>query len=74
MTATQVIGSGFVSLTPDGGVPLTSNLNASAADDVANFTAVAVGADGRIRVSAGGTVTTDVLLDVVGAFTRQPSP
>jgi len=72
VTATQVIGSGFVSLTPDGGVPLTSNLNASGAADVANFTAVAVGADGRIRVSVGGTVTTDVLLDIVGTFARQP--
>ena len=70
-----IVGSGFLSLTPDGGVPQTSNLNASAgAGDVANFTAVAVGADGRIRVSAGGPVTEDVLLDIVGTFSSQPPP
>jgi len=56
-------------------VPMTSNLNVSTgAGDVANFTAVAVGVDARIRVSAGGTGTEDVLLDIVGSFSRQPPP
>jgi len=75
LTATQIAGSGYLSLSPDDGVPLTSNLNTSTgAGDVANLTAVAVGADARIRVSAGGTIAEDVVLDIVGSFARRSPP
>jgi hypothetical protein len=68
LTATGVIRSGYVTAWADRDVPLASNLNHQRGDVIPNLTAVAVAADGHLRLfsSAGGT---RLVFDVAGWFT-----
>ncbi len=68
LTATEITGGGFVSLSPDEQqVPTTSNLNV-VASDVANLTLVGTGSDGRFRAAAGGQRGQVLLFDALGWF------
>ena len=68
VTVTNPTATGFVSLSPTGGlVPLASNLNFVAGQTIANLVVAQVGAGGKVDITnlAGHT---DVIADVVGYY------
>jgi hypothetical protein len=67
LTATRTAGAGYLTAFPCGTTqPNASNLNMSGRGDVANFAIVAPDATGRVCVFS--SVTTDLVVDVFGAF------
>lgn len=71
VTATNPKGLGHLAVYPGGGpVPTTSSLNFAAGQPVANAVIVPVGADGTIKVFNGAWLPTDVVIDVVGYYSK----
>jgi PKD repeat protein len=71
VTTTDTQGSGFVSAYPDGAAtPISSNLNFTAGQTVANAVIVPVGPDGKIDLLDQGTLAgnIDLIADVTGYF------
>ena len=68
VTATRSAAPGYITVWPDGAMPLASNLNIElAGQTVPNLVIVPVGADGSIRLfTSGGT---DLIVDILGRFT-----
>ena len=74
ITATGGSQYGYISAYPDGTAqPGTSNLNYVAGTSVANLAIVPVGADGEIDLHNGTAGTTQLIGDVSGYFTSDPS-
>ncbi|MFE0578068.1 PKD domain-containing protein [Streptomyces sp. NPDC058874] len=72
VTVTNPREAGHLSVFPGGGsVPITSNLNFTAGQTVANAVIVPVGPDGTIDVRNGAWAGTDVVVDVVGYYSTQ---
>lgn len=73
VTATEADGWGYVTVYPDGDVPVASNLNLErAGQTIANQVVVRLGGDGAVRLfTYGGT---HLLADVVGWFTDDSAP
>jgi hypothetical protein len=68
VTVTEATAPGYVTVWPDGPMPLASNLNIEQVDQtVPNLVVVPVGADGSVRVFASGGA--HVIVDVLGGFT-----
>jgi hypothetical protein len=68
VTVTGTRSPGFLTVYPSGtDRPVASNLNSGWNHTIANAVIVPVGADGRIKVYAGGGAT-DVVIDVVGYY------
>lgn len=73
VTATEADGYGYVTVYPDGPVPVASNLNLErAGQTIANQVIVRLGADGAVRLFTYGGV--HLLADVVGWFTDDTAP
>ncbi|WP_159393525.1 PKD domain-containing protein [Streptomyces sp. TN58] len=71
VTVTNPREAGHLSVFPGGGtVPITSNVNFTAGQTVANAVIVPVGKDGSISVRNGAWAGTDVIVDVVGYYSR----
>ncbi|MFF1414451.1 hypothetical protein ACFVX6_32465 [Streptomyces sp. NPDC058289] len=71
VTATNPKDAGHLSLYPSGAmVPTASSLNFAAGETVANSVIVPVGADGMVNVFNGGWAPTDVVIDVVGYYSK----
>ncbi|MFJ9936390.1 hypothetical protein ACIRSJ_25130 [Streptomyces virginiae] len=71
VTATNPGEAGHLSVFPGGGqTPTASNLNFTAGQTVANSVIVPVSADGRISVFNGAWAGTDVVVDVVGYYSK----
>ncbi|MFF8263532.1 PKD domain-containing protein [Streptomyces virginiae] len=71
VTATNPKEAGHLSVFPSGGsVPITSNVNFTAGQTIANAVIVPVGPDGSINVRNGAWAGTDVIVDVVGFYSR----
>ena len=70
VTATDATGPGYVSVWPEGTLPIVSNLNVQrAGQTIPNQVIVPVGADGSIRIfTESGT---HLIVDVVGYFTSR---
>ncbi|MFE6907040.1 PKD domain-containing protein [Streptomyces erythrochromogenes] len=69
VTVTNPKEAGHLSVFPGGGsVPITSNLNFTAGQTVANAVIVPVGPDGTVNVRNGAWAGTDVIVDVVGFY------
>ncbi|KOU27006.1 hypothetical protein ADK94_01275 [Streptomyces sp. XY593] len=69
VTATNPKEAGHLSVFPSGGsVPITSNVNFTAGQTIANAVIVPVGPDGSINVRNGAWAGTDVIVDVVGFY------
>jgi hypothetical protein len=73
VTVTGTTSAGFATVWPcDAGRPTVSNLNFRAGDTVPNLVSVKLSAAGTVCIFADAT--TDVLADVAGFFTDQPTP
>jgi hypothetical protein len=73
VTVTGTTAAGFATVWPcDAGRPTVSNLNFRAGDTVPNLVSVKLSAAGTVCIFADAT--TDVLADVAGFFTNQPTP
>jgi uncharacterized protein (DUF1501 family) len=73
VTATEAEGFGYVTVYPDGEMPVASNLNVQhAGQTIANQVIVRLGADGAIRLFTHGAA--HLLADVVGWFTDATAP
>ncbi|MFD6226918.1 PKD domain-containing protein [Streptomyces sp. NPDC060232] len=71
VTVTNPKEAGHLSVFPSGGsVPITSNVNFTAGQTIANAVIVPVGSDGSINVRNGAWAGTDVIVDVVGFYSR----
>ncbi|WP_404958248.1 PKD domain-containing protein [Streptomyces sp. 147326] len=71
VTVTNPKESGHLSVFPGGGAtPTASNLNFTPGQTIANSVIVPVGADGRISVFNGAWAGTDVIVDVVGYYSK----
>ncbi|MFE5495455.1 PKD domain-containing protein [Streptomyces virginiae] len=69
VTVTNPREAGHLSVFPGGGsVPITSNVNFTAGQTIANAVIVPVGPDGSINVRNGAWAGTDVIVDVVGFY------
>ncbi|WP_159425560.1 PKD domain-containing protein [Streptomyces sp. fd1-xmd] len=69
VTVTGPGEAGHLSVFPGGGnVPITSNLNFTAGQTIANAVIVPVGPDGTINIRNGSWAGTDVIVDVVGYY------
>ncbi|MDX6760372.1 MULTISPECIES: PKD domain-containing protein [Streptomyces] len=69
VTVTGPEEAGHLSVFPGGGsVPITSNLNFTAGQTIANAVIVPVGPDGTINIRNGSWAGTDVIVDVVGYY------
>ncbi|WP_158714732.1 PKD domain-containing protein [Streptomyces erythrochromogenes] len=69
VTVTNPKEAGHLSVFPAGGsIPITSNVNFTAGQTVANAVIVPVGPDGSINVRNGAWAGTDVIVDVVGFY------
>ncbi|MHA3700598.1 hypothetical protein ACXR2U_00305 [Jatrophihabitans sp. YIM 134969] len=74
VTAVKPTSSGYLTVWPDGTKPVVSNVNFGAGQIVANLVTVKVGADGSVRIYNGSGGSTNVLVDVSGAFTVSTTP
>jgi hypothetical protein len=73
VTVTGTSAAGFATVWPcDAARPTVSNLNYQAGDTVPNLVSVKLSASGTICIFADAS--TDVLADVAGFFTTQPTP
>ena len=73
VTATEPEAAGYLTVWPEGPVPLASNLNLGGADDtVAAQAVVPLGPDGAVRVYT--YAATHVVADVTGWFTADGAP
>ncbi|MGW6786650.1 hypothetical protein [Streptomyces sp. NPDC054987] len=71
VTVTNPQEAGHLSVFPGGGqIPTASNLNFTAGQTVANSVIVPVSSDGRISVFNGAWAGTDVIVDVVGHYSK----
>ncbi|WP_405437094.1 hypothetical protein OG373_08255 [Streptomyces avidinii] len=71
VTVTNPQSAGHLTVYPSGGaVPTTSNLNFNAGQTIANSVIVPVSADGRISVFNGAWSAADVVVDVVGYYSK----
>ncbi|MFE6907041.1 hypothetical protein [Streptomyces erythrochromogenes] len=71
VTVTNPKEAGHLSVFPGGGqTPTASNLNFTAGQTVANSVIVPVGPDGRLSVFNGAWAGTDVVVDVVGYYSK----
>ncbi|MEU7725796.1 hypothetical protein AB0B78_11205 [Streptomyces sp. NPDC040724] len=69
VTITAPRDSGHLTVFPSGQqAPITSNLNFTAGQTVANSVIVPVGPDGRINIRNGSWSPTDVIVDVTGYY------
>jgi hypothetical protein len=74
LIATGETKGGYIVVYADGSArPGTSNLNYTADTDVANLVIVPVGADGKIDFDNTGSGTTQLVADVFGYFTSDPT-
>ncbi|MCX5123620.1 hypothetical protein [Streptomyces sp. NBC_00347] len=71
VTVTNPKDAGHLSVYPGGGkLPTASSLNFAAGETVANSVIVPVGPDGTINVFNGGWAPADVVVDVVGYYSK----
>ncbi|MFD5507232.1 hypothetical protein ACFWIB_05585 [Streptomyces sp. NPDC127051] len=71
VTVTNPREDGHLTVYPSGGsAPVTSNLNFRGGQTVANSVIVPVGADGSIKIRNGAWKGTDVIVDVVGYYSK----
>ncbi|MFJ3961695.1 hypothetical protein [Streptomyces sp. NPDC090036] len=71
VTVTAPQGGGHLTVYPSGGaIPTTSNLNFLAGQTIANSVIVPVSADGKISVFNGAWAPADVVVDVVGYYSK----
>ncbi|MFG2988846.1 hypothetical protein ACGFZK_06000 [Streptomyces sp. NPDC048257] len=71
VTVTNPQGAGHLTVYPtSGSIPTTSNLNFNAGQTIANSVIVPVSADGKISVFNGAWSPTDVVVDVVGYYSK----
>ncbi|MDX3533524.1 PKD domain-containing protein [Streptomyces sp. MB09-01] len=71
VTVTNPKEAGHLSVFPSGGAtPTASNLNFTPGQTVANSVIVPVGTDGKISVFNGAWAGTDVVVDVVGFYSK----
>ncbi|MEU9081251.1 hypothetical protein [Streptomyces sp. NPDC048357] len=71
VTVTNPKEAGHLSVFPGGGAtPTASNLNFTPGQTIANSVIVPVGADGKISVFNGAWAGTDVVVDVVGFYSK----
>lgn len=72
LTVTNPLGDGYLSVGPSGAkIPVVSNLNFVAGDDVAGLAFARLGANGKINV--GSYAATNFIADVAGYFTGAPA-
>ncbi|MGW6618415.1 hypothetical protein ACWGA0_33795 [Streptomyces erythrochromogenes] len=72
LTATNPRSAGHLTAYPSGkAAPVTSNVNFTAGQTVANAAVVPIGTDGKINVRNGGWDPADVVVDVVGYYTPE---
>jgi uncharacterized protein (DUF1501 family) len=73
VTATEADGFGYVTVYPDGDMPVASNLNVQEpGQTIANQVIVRLGGDGAVRLFTYGSA--HLLADVVGWFTDDTAP
>ncbi|MGW6979400.1 PKD domain-containing protein [Streptomyces sp. NPDC054932] len=71
VTITAPQGAGHLTVYPSGGaLPATSNLNFTGGQTIANSVIVPVSADGKLSVFNGAWAPTDVVVDVVGYYSK----
>ncbi|MER7465403.1 PKD domain-containing protein [Streptomyces sp. NPDC097981] len=71
VTVTNPREDGHLTVFPSGGsVPITSNLNFRGGQTVANSVIVPVGPDGSVNIRNGAWKGTDVIVDVVGYYSK----
>ncbi|MER6777416.1 MULTISPECIES: hypothetical protein [unclassified Streptomyces] len=71
MTVTNPQEAGHLTAYPSGqAAPSTSSVNFAAGQTVANAVIVPVGPDGKITVRNGGWKPADVVIDVLGYYSR----
>ncbi len=74
VTVTNPKEAGHLTVFPSGQqAPTTSNLNFTAGQTVANSVIVPVGSDGRINIRNGAWAGVDVIVDVVGYYSKTSS-
>ncbi len=72
VTVTGAAGDGYLTVWPEGSAPVTSTLNFTRGQTVANFAFSALGSDGAIRISVTGGAA-HVLVDVIAFTSDLPS-
>ncbi|MFI6144637.1 hypothetical protein [Streptomyces sp. NPDC051109] len=71
VTVTNPREDGHLTVYPSGGAaPSTSNLNFRGGQTVANSVIVPIGADGSVKIRNGAWKGTDVIVDVVGYYSK----
>ena len=74
VTVTDTTAAGYITAYDDGDIrPDTSNLNYTAHSTVANQVIVQPGADGAVDLYNGGSGSVDLIADIAGYFTTNPS-
>ncbi|MDH6578396.1 S53 family peptidase [Kitasatospora sp. MAP5-34] len=74
VTVARPTSGGFLTVYPSGGTrPTASNMNWTAGQTVPNLVTVPVGADGKVDLYNGGPGSTDLVADLFGYYTSDPT-